>query len=432
MNAVAKTSPDANNPFDSNVTIPPFAGRDAELTRIHHHVTNPINADIPFFVGWQQTGKTSLLKHYASVADDTIATLYVPLKAQRIRNENHWLKHLYQRIEDLVVAMGFSASRLPERVEGISWREWLKFNALPEIYTIIRPQRRIVILLDDIEELLQAMDNGVLPKDHLEFLHSLDRSQLAFVITATLEIESRFTDLQSLIENSQPIRLGTLDLSAIQEIIQPASSYTLSEKAIEAIANSSGGHPAAVQQFGYYLYQAAMTNTPESVEITPEIVKKTAPKVFHKLETLYRQQWERLSLNEQLTLLGIANLIYTNPTHPIRSSDLEKWLISNDFQLDLTGINVALRSLDYEGLIQFRNQGLHITSRLLLTWVLDQAKLNTKSTHDNLHPQNQERLILIASMLAVAVVLAIILASGFQEPAINDAIIPTVTIAVST
>lgn len=433
MNSVSANPLDANNPYDTNHTIPPLAGRDAELARIHHHVTNPANTDIPFFVGWQETGKTSLLKHYATVADDSIATLYVPLKSQRISNENQWLNHIYQRIEDLVVAMGFSASRLPERVEGISWREWLKFNALPEIYAIIRPQRRIVILLDDVERLLVAIDEKSLPEDHLAFLHDLDRSQLAFVLASSLKYEERYPELKPLIAGSQPIRLSALDASAIQEIIQPATSYTLDETATQAILTSSGGHPAIVQRFGYYLYQTAKTNTPDSVEITPELVKTTASKVFNDVQNLFQQQWGRLNLNEQLTLLATSSLIYLKPTQAIRNSDLEKWLINNDFQLDLVGINVALRSLEYEGLIQHTSQGLSVTSRLLLTWVLDQAKLESKNTQSDTQPQNRQRLFLMASLLIVVLALAILLATVFQEPnVVNNTIIPTVTIATNS
>ena len=85
------------------------------------------------------------------------------------------------------------------------------------------------------------------------------------------------------------------------------------------------------------------------------------------------------SLNERLVLTAITDLIFEDPLDKISVPLLQTWLTDTDYPLDTTAILSALRSLEYNEIVTGMPDAIVLTSGLMQTWLLENARLQNKN-----------------------------------------------------
>src|SRR5688572_18113425 len=181
-------NPDADNP-----ALNPFAGRRAALARLHQQLGDSARREAVIFVGWRESGKTALLRHFNTVFDDNFLGVYVPVDAAP-EDEAEWLLTLARSVTAEIVERGYTLHRLstlpPPEDDA---RAWFTETFLGEITAILRPHRRLVFLFDNAERLLDAIASGRLPADHpaflAEMLEKLPLTNLVMTFDAARESE---------------------------------------------------------------------------------------------------------------------------------------------------------------------------------------------------------------------------------------------------
>jgi hypothetical protein len=313
-------------------------------------------------------------------------------------------------------------------------RRWFSETYLPEMVGVIRRHRRLVFLLDDANVLLKAMDDGRLPDDSIQYLHSLVQSQFGpgVVLTLDTRYESDIARLSPLVQLEDVFRLANLsDDEAKWLLNEPAAErYRLTPEAVSAVYAATGGQPHALQQFGFQLFKLWEAR-PNRDTFTLDDVKQVTPTIYAQGEADLRAAWAESSRNERLVLTAISSLIYTDPLAAITPERIESWLIETDYPLDATAINAAIRGLEYREMIEHTLAGVRLTAGLTQRWLLENARLTEAA------PQGGTRglafrWLAVGVIAIVAILLVLTIRGGDAPPASSHATLePTVTLVTN-
>lgn len=393
-------------PFEP-ASVPLFAGRETALARLHHTLNNPQPRHALAFTGRHYTGKTALLHHALTTFDELDLSLLLTVDARLTADANTLLSTLYHALYEVVLRAGFSANRLPVLPdEPIPWREWLAQIGLPGLMTVLRGGRRLILLLDDADQLLDAIRAGRLPQDTMSYLQSLLRPQ--FYLVLTLADEDRLPELSPLVSPDEAFRLRWLTEAEI-------SGLFADQEQARQVHQATGGYPVLVQRFA--------TEADQSL---------AEGRVYAVADPLYHEIWSTLNQNERLLLTALVSRLYADPLKSITAADLENWLVETDYRLDLTAIHAALRSLEYGELLTIEQGHIWLTATLWQKWLLENAQL-TPVKDPTLPrmpaPQRGMSMAIVVAVIVAAVmlVLALILNQP-TDPAPVDTL-PTITLA---
>lgn len=454
-----------NNPFDPQHPAPPFAGRDAELARLHQAVTTPQPSEALVFLGRRRAGKTALLKQFDHAFDELFIGVLLPLDTAPLHSETAWLRAIYQMMYDALIVRGFSQERLPHIPETLAridayaddWRAWLLDEAVPEIARIIRAARRIVLLMDDAGYLLDAIEKGTLPRDHGAFLARLIHPQLHIVLTADAE-ETRLELLSPLVNPMHTLRLGPLSREGVAAVLAFADMDAAGIDAADEVYAATGGLPELARRAGYHLYERGGERG-DKRDDKPTTIKDVLAQVYADGEATFRQIWDGLNRGERLVLTAIAGLLYADPLRPITPDRIEAWLVETDFPQDLTTVQATVRGLEYREIIRHELPepardhpgGLRLTAGLMQRWLLENARLNMPIekpaseaarpvTRDKTLPQTltqadgrqNHRILWVAVAIAAVLFVMLMLALTSNGAPVNPSVMtpqPTITLS---
>lgn len=400
-------------------TLAPFAGRDDALARLHQHLSDANTARAVGFLGRRRAGKSSFLRHFAAVAGPGLVPVYISLGDTPLRTEALWLQTLGDALCAETISRGFRLAEIPEPEDSSGLREWMTAVCLPEVFRAIRPQRRLVILLDDGHVLARAVENDHQPQDCFAFLYGLLGPQFDIALTVDLEYESELDRFFPLVESNDMHRINLMNAAVCERVLrEPAAGhYTLTDDAVAAIFDATGGEPALLQRFGAAVY-ARGTSTAGSPDITPEVVRALMPDVYVASSPEFQLFWKGLNRDERLVLTALSNLLYDDPLAEISVGKVEAWLVETDHPLDITAINAAVRGLEYHELVRGTASAIRINAGLMRKWLLEHARLSEKDITLSREPEesSRNRLIVFAAIIVlVAVVLALTLLGGTAE-----------------
>jgi hypothetical protein len=458
--------PDPNaNPYasveNSAVSSVPFefVGRADALAHLHQYLIDPQQQTALVFTGQQHSGKSALLWAFQGLcASDASQTgmyagtyfpVYLALIPAMLSDEGAWLLTLYEAIYTAMLSGGFSAERLPPpapdaqtRDQPAAIRAWLLGTALPRLHQLLRGGRRLVLLLDDAQEWLHAIDSGALPSDTPAFLHALLHPRLAMILTFDTAAETELHRLSPLVHPANTHRLHFLTADALAALY-PGPDAEIVEQVAAKIHRLTGGHPALAQHAGGLLWERTGSRM-----ISLSDVQAVTAALYTESGRYYRALWGTLTLNERLTLTAVAGLLYRSPLTAVTPEQIEVWLVETDYRLDLTAIHAAIRSLEYREILAHQigdmvGVGIVIAAELLQKWLLENARLeaNTKplasaSTLSDtpfapLSSPGQHRALWLAIALAVLLFVMVMLALALNSPPITPDVnpIPTVTLA---
>jgi hypothetical protein len=284
---------------------------------------------------------------------------------------------------------------------------------------MIRPQRRIVWLLDDVEYLLDALPEQV------EYLTQLLQThlQLAIIFSLDTEYENRVNELVPLVNPATAERLHRLDKTDSTDLIRQYAPGA-SDDITNAVYEASGGHPRLLTYFGQALHKTWASNSDK------QAFETARPLAYAASDKHFRQMWKLLARDERLVLTAIASLIYDDPLKSVTVERIETWLVETDYPMDNVAIHAALRGLDYQDIVSNqRNQGFKFIAAMMQTWLLEHARLNEMagSPISSLSQKVSWRVILVTIMIIVAVIVLLLM---LPAPTLAPSdVIPTVTLA---
>jgi hypothetical protein len=418
-------------PQDDAASLAPFAGRQKAFEFLYQQLTDPAGMETTLIVGRHDSGKTALLHHFAQYFDESFVGVYVPLTSKPPAHEDAWLRLLADGSARALAERNYTLSRLPEYEGGMPFRTWFSETYLPELLNIIRRQRRLVFLVDDVNELLKAIEANHLPDDSIHFLNELVKAnaQLGFVLTLDAQFEDDIPKLSPLVSLEDVFRLANLGEDDTAWLLnQPVSGYYgFNPDALTAVHRASGGQPRLVQRFGSHAFRAWEAR-PNRTTLTPEDVKQISAKVYSESEPDLRVAWSKASRNERLVLTAISSLIYADPLGKITPPDVETWLVETDYPLDSTAINAAIRGLEYQEIVEHSTAGIRLTASLMQSWLLENGRLDDSAPRPNIRRPLMRWLALGGLVLLIAVL--VLVATQTKPP--GDAIIePTVTLVTN-
>lgn len=361
----------------------PFAGRKTAFGRLYQQLNDPGSRRALLILGARRMGKTAFLHACDAAFGDAFVGVVVPMRDTTISSETEFFLALAQSVTETLAEREFSLTRLsdihPPRNDG---RLWWETEFLPQAFAIIRAHRKLALLLDDAERLINAVRAGTLPADTYTYLKRLleETPALGLALTLDTEHEAEVPQLAPLVTLNDILRLPRLAPDETAALLrEPAQgAYTVPDDAAAAIQKGTGGVPSLAQHYGYRLFSRWQA-TPDVNVLTVEDIKAVTGAVAQYGGDDFRYVWGRLPLNERLVLTAISGLVYDDPLKPVDADAIESWLVKTDYPLDVTAIRSALRGLEYRDVIQPVASGgtsaVTLVSSLWQTWLLENARL---------------------------------------------------------
>lgn len=427
----AESSADTHlNPFDSDATLPAFIGREQALSRLHQHLTDPANTHATLYLGRWHIGKTALLQHFDQFFDDTFISVYIPLKNVEFRDDTRWILDLMQAIQYYVKSRGYhpTISLNDATSESNNLREWFKGVFLEEVYRVIRPQRRIALLLDDTQVLIQAMQDKTLPDDTFAYLHSLMGSQFGIALTLPVDHEDLISQLAPLSRLTDVQRLHNLSQTDVITLLNQTLP-NIDAEACNHIHDLIGGDPYLLNRFGYHTY-THWQNTTEM--ITAEDVTTIRTKVQVTEHDYMLTIWQSFSHNERLVMTALSDLFHENPIRALTPRLIETWLIDTDYPTDIMTVNATIRSLEYRELLSSQEGRISFNGMMMRDWMIQHASISpTKQTNINADAEGLPRQLWV--ILGIIVLIAVIILFAISQSDSgggdgSDTPLPTVTL----
>lgn len=433
------------NPYDGDPL--PFAGRRTAYARLHQRLMDPEQASTVVFLGRKGIGKTVLLQNFERDFDETFIGAYSALTADDVASETGWWLLLAQAITAAISQRDLTLLRLaaisPPEDDA---RAWFQTIFLAEILAIIRGHRRLVLLLDDAECLMDALESGQVAPESITFLRDLMREtpQLGLALALDAAYEGELARLSPLVKPTDVLRLTSLLPGEATELLQKPvrGLYNVPDETAAAINRATGGDPRLVQAFGRRLWWRWQSEPGLNV-MTVDDVRTVTPLVYADVDDLLSEYWSGLNTNEQLVLTAFGSLRYDDPLLKIDGSALQNWLIETDFPLDTTAVNVALRSLEYQEIIAQHADGLQLVGELWQTWLVERAR-TSGDFPGRLRPRTQARaaaaertrnlrflLTVIALVIAAVLLFAFLLQSNRDTGSESAPTAPTATLVAT-
>lgn len=408
-----------------------FAGRREAFARLYQHLKDPTSTGAMIFTGWPMVGKTTFLRQFDSVFDDSMIGVYVsPLN---IKNEDDLLRTLIASTVRVLAGRDFTLARVPETPTDVEdWRAWLTETWLPEIKSAIRHHRQITWLIDDAQ-MLNELD-----RDIFTYLNDLlaNQPRLKLVLAIDIEYETALNHMNVLVKPTQVIRLMHLTYAETNSLLcEPVRDiYTLTDDALSEVYRLTGGQPQWVQRTGFHIFRQH-----HNTLITETDIKAIVPVVYSQSYAELEALWKKMAENERLVLSAVSNLLYADPLRSLDNTVIATWLVETDYPMDETAVNAAIRSLEYSELLSLTGRELseiRVSAGLFERWLIENARTyiteqrrsgGKTPTVTAIGIPNRQMLIITVIIAVLLLAMAVLAASG-SPPPVSSTPRPTVTL----
>jgi len=355
-----------------------FYGHQEAVAFLRRHMVGAVNKDILILFGRLGMGKTSLLHQTAFVVDERYQTVYVDTSAADLSSTAAFLIYLSGVIRTRMEAIGASTYRLPEvpppSIQDSDLRTWFADDFLDVAVTAIRRDRFLVLMLDDMQLLFQAIDAEKLPADFIDYLGNLlgQHERLDIVAAVDVAYEARAMHHPTTANIHTHFRLHPLDPSAARQlIIEPvAAEYGYEEETIQAILKLCGGFPFLLHSVCRLVYRAR-ENNPAIKVIPPEFLDYIYTAALEETGEVMHSLWERTSPNQRAALHALLDLRQQHPEQAAFALGGIHALVRR--QMNQTQLVAALRTLEYDALIKTTTNGeYYFCTALEAAWLENQ------------------------------------------------------------
>jgi uncharacterized protein len=160
--------------------------------------------------------------------------------------------------------------------------------------------------------------------------------------------------------SAKEIELGVIDPRAFGEYIErqfKRSGRKIAPAAVDAVLETTHGHPYATQELCYFLWQ----DTPKGATATEQRVSDAVVKVLNSEHAHFSLVWEGASAHQRLLLRALAE----EPGHPISTDYRRRHALPG-----ASSVQRALGALEKAELIGRRRGDAWISEPFLAQWVL--------------------------------------------------------------
>ncbi|MBI1299073.1 AAA family ATPase [bacterium] len=298
------------NPYVTGAPLraesPLFVGRSRERTFLHAALNKKAETPSVLLTGPKRMGKTSLLFQLPRLLGDAFVPVYVDVQGI---GYDIGLGNL---LLDIAVEIAQSVGLPPPTPETLNGNGDVFFaqHFLPQVRTALGT-RRLVLVFDEFEELVQRVAGGILGEDVFSYLRHLmqHEAQLAWVFAGT----QRLADLSapywlSLFSGAVHSRVGMLDADDARRLIQePVTGLlTYDDLAVDKILRLTGGHPYFTQVLCHALVLDA--NRARRTLVTAEDVDAAMDKTMEMAEAHLLALWRELDGVEREVAVLVARL----------------------------------------------------------------------------------------------------------------------------
>lgn len=422
------------NPFQYNMPIGEsgsFSGRQDVFGFVQTNLVGKHQDHALVLLGSHQMGKSSVLRQLPQALDARYIPVRLSLRASTVAGEKAWLTALAGTLPEALEMLNIQSARLPDLPgHPADLRETLEGDYFSDGLHAMRRDRHLLVLVDNAERLITAVQNRALPRDTFAFLAGLLQKHSNFDLL--LAFDSRYEpDLLSAGPPFNPslfFRLSRLpreDMTALLTAPLP-DGVVMAPETMDGIYELTAGHPYLTQLMGWLLFERSSERQHDGPITTADVIAVTGNALAMGSEVL-GAVWTHGTQQEQLVLTALTALATDEPPEPVPFDDVGAWLIAADRPLDPRTVNATWRRLEYEHVLQLSADGkLVINGGLQRRWLRSHVTLPSGGLATS---WRRIAVLVVAAVLILAVVLAILSALPGGEPAApNNAADATITL----
>lgn len=289
------------NPYVTGAPLraesPLFVGRAEELALLRAALVKGGETPAVVLTGPKRMGKTSLLFRLPAVLGEGFAPVYLDMQGMGFAVGAGNL--LYEMAGEVARALGLEAPQAP--VADAVPPEFFTQDFMPRVRAALGG-RRLLLLLDEFEELEQRVARGLLPGEIFGYLRHLmqHQPQLAWVFVGTQALaDLPAAHWDGLFSGAIHRAVGLLDdANAARLIVEPVRGYLeYDDLAIDKILRLTAGHPYFVQVLCHAVIFDA--NRERRTVVTAHDVEAAVPRALEMSEAHLLALWRELTPAEQ-------------------------------------------------------------------------------------------------------------------------------------
>ncbi|NPV66131.1 MAG: ATP-binding protein [Anaerolineae bacterium] len=373
----------AENPFDHNAPVGEegvFAGRQEVFSFVQANLVGGHQRHALVILGAPQMGKSSVLRRLPAVLDPRYIPVRLALRAGTVASEKAWLTALAETLPQALSMLNMQSARIPELpAHPAELREMLIGEVFSQGLNAMRRDRHLLMLVDNAERLLTAVQNHTLPRDTFHFLAELLEKHRHFDVL--MAFDSHYEP--ELLAAGPPFdpglfhRLGPLSPEETSALItgRLPEGLAIEPAALDTIYDLTAGHPYLTQLVGWLLFERSAGRGHNGPITAGDALAVADSAVAMGSDTL-SAVWSQGTRQEQLVLTALTALNPQEPPTPVPHEDIGAWLIAADLPLDPRTVNAAWRRLEYEGVLRLTGDGqLTIAGGLQRRWLRSHVTL---------------------------------------------------------
>ncbi len=404
----------AENPYQHGTPISysgRFAGRGEAFAFVQTNLVGGHQKHALIILGPSQIGKSSFLRGLPRHLDQRYVPVRLLLRAGTVAGESAWLNALAETIPQALAALDIQSARLPELPgQTADLREALLGDYLTDGLRALRRDRHLLLLIDNADRLLTAVQSHALPRDSFKFIAQLLETHHRLDIL--MAFDSRFEpDLLSIGPPIDPklihrLRGLTYDEVAMLVTDPVKGVMTYAPEALEAICELTAGHPYLAQLMAWALFDRSDQRGHQEPVILADVEAVIEPVMAMGRDSL-AAVWQNATPQEQLVLTAISIISRDEPPEPVPYDDIGAWLIAADHLLDPRTVNATWRRLEYEGVLRLSADGkLVVEGGLQRRWLRQHVTL--PQVGGRATPWRRVLIMAAAAVLVLVVLLAIL------------------------
>ncbi len=403
----------AENPFAYNAPVSEdgvFAGRQEVFSFVQAHLVGGHQRHALVILGARQMGKSSVLRRLPGVLDPRYVPVRLALRAGTVASEKAWLAALAETLPQALSTLNMQSARLPELpAHPAGLREMLEGETFSQGLAAMRRDRHLLVLVDNAERLLTAVQSHTLPRDTFRFLAGLLEKHSHFDLL--MAFDSRYEP--DLLAAGPPFdaalfhRLDMFSPTETRALITTAlpEALTVGPGALDAVYDLTAGHPYLTQLVGWLLFERSAGRGHSGPIMAGDVLAVAETAAAMGSDTL-GAVWSQGTPQEQLVLTALTALSPDEPPQPVPHEDVSAWLIAADHPLDPRTVNAAWRRLEYEGVLRLTGDGrLMINGGLQRRWLRSHVTLPAGGAGG---PWRRAILLGVAAIVILAIVLALL------------------------
>lgn len=237
-----------------------FYGRKPELKRLKHNLSSSFDGPNLMIIGQRRVGKTSLLRYIEKdlFIEEKFLPVFIDLQAPFEINNENTLRYIIRTVLKKVRTSGYADLNLSQNREEQDIG--LHLGSIFEQIHQSLAGRQLLLLFDEFDNLIEALEQGQLTKQFFFTLRSLMQAANGpkFVFCGSYYIPSRMerNDMAPLLSALAIHEIGPLDFeAAVQLVVEPlGKAFQLQRGVPQYIAKLTACYPYFIHDICYHLF----------------------------------------------------------------------------------------------------------------------------------------------------------------------------------